>query len=88
MEPSKINEQILKALFKKFSHASNKAMSMKQISVGFERIDAVTFFDTVAVLIGEGPLQYTGQGFIPHSAGTGKICRARVESKSSGKASN
>lgn len=64
MDPSKLNEQILKALFKKVGSGSSKAVSLKQARVGFEHIDADTFFDAVAELVSERLLFDQGQGHV------------------------
>ena len=64
MDPAKLNEEILKSIFKRIGHVSDKTLSMKQLRVGFEHTDADSFFDAVAELISEGLLLDLGQGFI------------------------
>jgi hypothetical protein len=63
-DPSKLNEQILKAIFQKIGRASKKSLSLREARVGLEHIDADTFFDGVADLTSENLLLDQGQGYV------------------------
>ena len=64
IDTSKINDLILKTIFKMIGHTENKSVSQKEIRVECEQIDADTFFDAVADLIDERWLLDRGQGYV------------------------
>lgn len=64
VDTSKINNLILKAIFKKIGHTENKSVSQKEIRIECEQIDADTFFDAVAELIDDRLLLDKGQGYL------------------------
>lgn len=64
IDTSKINDLILKAIFKKIGHTENKSVSQKEIRIECEQIDADTFFDAIADLVSERLLLDRGQGYV------------------------